>query len=342
MSRDFKRANFSITDRIDTILDEKASEWDMSRSEIVREAVREYTDEDRTARIEHKLDRVLDAVAEGGPHTSPEPTPKKETHANDDSTTPESLPASLLPTDTSSPTKNRANEMFNILIETASDEDGDSDVITEREIHEAIVDVWGEETDHMMNKYTEKIETRFKDAGFHQHVSKPHLWYLNERAYENHLRGRWEDVQDAILDGEPAVHWDVNEGLPAVRRALSEGRELKQAVLSAGVESEEEIEDLFERAQGKLDPNAGAAKSVEASDGENSDTEESIEGGELAFSILTMLEEAGGEIEQSVLEDELDMPFHSIFKTASELEEAGQLQRGSTDEGDRVWYLAES
>lgn len=63
-NRNTVRRNFSITKRADMALEEMSDEWDMSRSEIVTKAVLEYTDRDRTARIEEKLDDVLDRLDE--------------------------------------------------------------------------------------------------------------------------------------------------------------------------------------------------------------------------------------------------------------------------------------
>jgi len=50
-------------------LKEWAEETDQSLSALVRQAVLEYTDNDRTARIEDKLDRVLDSLDAGDTHT---------------------------------------------------------------------------------------------------------------------------------------------------------------------------------------------------------------------------------------------------------------------------------
>ena len=50
-------------------LKEWAEETDQSLSSLVRQAVLEYTDKDRTARIEDKLDRVLDTLDAGDTHT---------------------------------------------------------------------------------------------------------------------------------------------------------------------------------------------------------------------------------------------------------------------------------
>jgi len=50
-------------------LKEWAEETDQSLSALVRQAVLEYTDNDRTARIEDKLDRVLDTLDAGDTHT---------------------------------------------------------------------------------------------------------------------------------------------------------------------------------------------------------------------------------------------------------------------------------
>ena len=50
-------------------LKEWAEETDQSLSSLVRQAVLEYTDHDRTARIEEKLDRVLDSLDAGDTHT---------------------------------------------------------------------------------------------------------------------------------------------------------------------------------------------------------------------------------------------------------------------------------
>lgn len=50
-------------------LKEWAEETDQSLSALVRQAVLEYTDKDRTARIEDKLDRVLDTLDAGDTHT---------------------------------------------------------------------------------------------------------------------------------------------------------------------------------------------------------------------------------------------------------------------------------
>lgn len=66
-NRNTVRRNFSISERADMALEEMSDEWDMSRSEIVSKAVLEYTDRDRTARIEDKLDDVLDRLDEPRP-----------------------------------------------------------------------------------------------------------------------------------------------------------------------------------------------------------------------------------------------------------------------------------
>jgi hypothetical protein len=50
-------------------LKEWAEETDQSLSSLVRQAVLEYTDKDRTARVEDKLDRVLDTLDAGDTHT---------------------------------------------------------------------------------------------------------------------------------------------------------------------------------------------------------------------------------------------------------------------------------
>jgi len=50
-------------------LKEWADETDQSLSSLVRQAVLEYTDKDRTARIEDKLDRVLDTLDADNTHT---------------------------------------------------------------------------------------------------------------------------------------------------------------------------------------------------------------------------------------------------------------------------------
>jgi hypothetical protein len=50
-------------------LKEWAEETDQSLSSLVRQAVLEYTDKDRTARIEDKLDRVLDTLDADNTHT---------------------------------------------------------------------------------------------------------------------------------------------------------------------------------------------------------------------------------------------------------------------------------
>jgi len=54
-------------------LKEWAAETDQSLSSLVRQAVLEYTDRDRAARIEDKLDRVLNSLDDGDTHTQTRP-----------------------------------------------------------------------------------------------------------------------------------------------------------------------------------------------------------------------------------------------------------------------------
>lgn len=244
------RANFSLTERVDRILNEKSNEWDMSRSEIVRKAVLEYTDEDRTARIEDKLDRLLEQSDEGGPPASLETRPEKEKASNSGKTGDESLPADLLAVDTSSPTENRANKMFNYII----NEFHDIPLVGKQEIQDAIEEIWSD-TEYAMEQYEPKIHSRLEDAGIEKHPTRD-VWYFDRDVFVKHVQAQWADVEKTLREGEPPKDsWDVDgeNDLDWIREAMSRADEMKQMVIDEGIESEGEVQDVYEDGLEQLD-----------------------------------------------------------------------------------------
>jgi len=74
MSNRDNRVVTYLTDSEKSQLNEWADETDKSVSHLLREAVLEYTDKDRTARIEEKVDRAL-TILESGEHTHTQDMP---------------------------------------------------------------------------------------------------------------------------------------------------------------------------------------------------------------------------------------------------------------------------
>lgn len=244
------RRNFSVTKEVDRILNEKSEEWDMSRSEIVVKAVLEYTDHDRTARIEEKVDKILDHVEGGTPHTSESGTPEKEKQPDESETVDDELPAEPLPEDTTSPVKTRANKFYNYLIR----ENADQSFVHRKDIEDAIKDVWGE-SDHMVPKYTPKVKKRLNNAGFEKHPRKE-MWYFDEDMYENHMMELYEDVE-RMLEGEPPEYRftdvDANNEIDYMQVGISQIEEIKNAVVDGGIVDEEDVEDLKNMGQQRLE-----------------------------------------------------------------------------------------
>lgn len=177
MGRDKNRRNFSISDRVDNVLNEKSDEWDMSRSQIVEEAVIEFADHDRSARIESKVDEILDRLDEGGV-PSRESTSKKEKSSSDSD---------------SGKIQKRPDEIHEALMENV----GDADVITKDDIHEAIADWWGDDTPHMREKYTPKVAGKLEAEGWHA-VNNEGLWCRDEETFHEELERVWEESGQVV------------------------------------------------------------------------------------------------------------------------------------------------
>jgi len=312
------RATFSIPEELDTDLNAAADEWNMNRSEIVREALREYLDQDKLARVEHKLDQVLDAVSEGGTPTPSETTSKKEKSSSESSEPDENLPAPLLSEDEGGPKEKRANKMFNTLIR----EYQDTAVISKPEIVDAIETVWGDATDHMLDEYIPKLEQRLKDAGCNRHVSKPHVWYLDDEAYEDHVQSNWESVETAVAEGEPDPMWDVSSEMETIQRAIEEGEEMKQTVLETGVESKSEVSEVLQQGREKL--------------GQTGDNDLD----EVEQAVVDAISELGGEATLSEISEETGYPGTRIYTPLMSLTGAVVAKTGSgASEEDRYELL---
>jgi hypothetical protein len=78
MSRENNPLTIYLTDEEKAQLEEWADETGKSLSALGREAILEYTDRDRSRRIEDKLDRVLDTLGEQDSHTHKAETPMNQ------------------------------------------------------------------------------------------------------------------------------------------------------------------------------------------------------------------------------------------------------------------------
>ena len=83
MPRNTRRKNYSLTPQAIDAIETYADEHDMEYSQVVENAVLEYTDTDRLNRVEQKIDRVLDAVESEPPASGPEQA-ERESIASED------------------------------------------------------------------------------------------------------------------------------------------------------------------------------------------------------------------------------------------------------------------
>jgi len=113
-------------------LKEWAAETDQSLSSLVRQAVLEYTDRDRAARIEDKLDRVLDSLDAGDTHTQTRPS---------------------TPGTQGSQTVERTREIADRIY------DNHAEIISESDVERAITDIAGGDP-RTVKKYKDELRER--------------------------------------------------------------------------------------------------------------------------------------------------------------------------------------
>ncbi len=229
MATEKVRRNFSIREKVDAVLNDKADEWDMSRSEIVEKAVLEYTDHDRTARIEEKLDEIHDVVVDGGGTQSRAADEEKENPATEteedgtgrveSSSTDESLADKYSDSDetsidvdlsqgplpvskdrVSNQTRRTANKMFNHFILSEP-----GNIVPHEKVLEESIYALETDNTYFNNEYEDRIKQRLEDAGWYYHTVTE-MWYREKEMYLNHLRGNWEDLKSWSNKGRIENH----------------------------------------------------------------------------------------------------------------------------------------
>lgn len=219
-----ERRNFSLSKRASESINRMAEEYDMSYSDVVENAVLEYADRDRLARIEEKLDEVL-GESETPPTPSEQNQPEKEKR--------------------SSPVERRADDMFDYL----SDTHGAAPLITSHEISAAIEEVWGDASEHMVEKYRPKIEKRLRENGWYAHPVRD-AWYSSREKYRNAIEIAYDDASELVtqLEENPTManEGEVQQTFGVVVQSPSDFRD---AVVSEDLADESDAKEVVALAQ---------------------------------------------------------------------------------------------
>lgn len=268
------RRNFSIREKVDGVLNDKADEWDMSRSEIVEKAVLEYTDHDRTARIEEKLDEIHDVVVEGGATQSrvtddEKENPAMETEEDDvgqgeSSSTDESLAEKYSDSDetsidvdlskgplpvskdrVSNQTRRKANKMFNHFILSEP-----GNIVPHEKVLQDSIFTIGTDNEYHIDEYEDRIKQRLEDAGWYYHTVTE-MWYREKEMYLNHLRGNWEDLKSWSNKGRIDNHG--SNPTEDLKNLLESPEQFQQELLTHGVAEESEVRSAFNGAENKFE-----------------------------------------------------------------------------------------
>ena len=193
-----REKTFTLPAELVDAVEQTAEEQNEYDSRIAEQALEEYLDRDRTARVEEKLDQLLEQVEEGGPSAdeSEEKKEKSQTTFSHDSDTSSSSSKSI--------TSDRPDEILDTLdTETR-------DVVTRHDIVDAIDEWWGDATDYMIEKYVPKVGELLEENGW-QYLPEIEKWCANTDAETAELQKAWN-----FIGGEansPSTAEDVDEAI---------------------------------------------------------------------------------------------------------------------------------
>lgn len=281
-NRNTVRRNFSITQRADMALEEMSDEWDMSRSEIVSKAVLEYTDRDRTARMEEKLDEVLDrldAPKTDGGTLSENPVQKEKRTAPADTHTFD--PVDYDPEADRNPlTKDELKQLLKEVdepvinpdhvekdtVETIRDNDPqdaalagiirydhDQEVIKEDYVEDYVRDYLGS-TDYILDQHPDGIIDHFypyeylveDDSGYSFEKIRT-LYYLHRSDWIDHLKDTLIPIQETADQPFTTLPDDMgNSWNPSYAKMGRWLAAFQDDLIDADLASREEITDLIE------------------------------------------------------------------------------------------------
>jgi len=173
-----------LTDEELAELDGWADATDKSRSTLLREAIREYLDHDRNARVEDRLD---DIEAQLGEIAAAVDTDTTHTHT----------PQTGM-NQTASPAVERARQIVRRL------QSNHDEVVKEDAVDRAIEDIAGLD-DRTLRKY----KGLFRKRGLlFEHPGEPPLWALNKSLWfdwmRDYLRLNGKDEAESVADDYPA------------------------------------------------------------------------------------------------------------------------------------------
>jgi hypothetical protein len=277
-SRETERRNFSIGRDASVAIDEFATEHNITKSKVVENAVLEYTGKDRTARIEEKVDQILETIEGEGPsptqttgkkknsqsiHTDFDPTDYTPDEDRDNNLSkdelkefvtldepvinPEHIDESNLPGSTKERTALIAAIVrFNV-------QEGGIGTVATGAVRNVIKNHLGG-SDYLLDQYTDSVKQEFE--------SKPDLEYnRDEQQYENnpwgyfptesHRREYYQDRYDTIQEAvttpidEMPLFGDFIQPYEQMRQWLDEWR-INSSLTELDIATDEEIDELIE------------------------------------------------------------------------------------------------
>jgi len=175
-----------LTDEEAARLSEWADEVGKSESHLLREAIQEYLDHDRAARVEERLDRIEGKIDDLAP-------------AADATTTHTHKPESGMKQ--GSPAIEKAREIVRRLQRETDNPDG---VVQQKAVERAIEDIAGVDP-RTLNKYKRIFRRR---GLLFEHPGEPEIWTLQSEQWlawmEDYLRLNGQKDAERVADEYPA------------------------------------------------------------------------------------------------------------------------------------------
>ena len=217
--------SYKIDEEVANELDRVADETGEYKSRIIENALQEYFDRDRFARVEGKLDEVLDRLGdlEG---TSAETQVKKE---NSD------VPIQ----------QRRTNE----IVDHVLDQVGTDEMFPQSVVREAIVRLRGD-SEYNLETYIPRVKETLEAEGWH-YISTTQVWVADEERYLDGLESSFELALDTVNDPNEGVTGGSTK-LEALQKALETLKRGREDLTDHGVTSSDQLQQIQKVGQRKL------------------------------------------------------------------------------------------
>lgn len=240
-NRDTNRRNFSLKPEATQAIDSFAEEHNITKSKVVERAVLEYTGRDRTARLENKINQILEIVDEWD-DSSIQTIKKQKTSQN----TPEFTPTNYDPFEDRNQklTKSELNQLIKIDEPVINPQHIDDENFPGREnkkaaiisalirydtmdsdmkffMHpkiESYIKQYLGDSDYILNTYTKKIADNFKKHYTMEYIAKNAQdekyigYFITQDMRQEYYKERFEEIKKAVNTPVTEIpKFDINE-----------------------------------------------------------------------------------------------------------------------------------